>query len=201
MSVINSPNDGIVSTLVVCCKCLLTWGEMTRERLLGLCAPVSVVADQGYVNNTINTWVKLGFLSEVKNKIKIKKEEHHKLLEKELDKGQLKSLPVILRRVLLSGANNPAKLFWEKEEDIKACDFSRGAAWYLLQDPFIITSAWRVIVRLGQTQLVLGKESSEVDTDSQEGRVFVSDITWGGVQALGYVSRYRLVGSKWRHVS
>ena len=74
MSVLNGPSDGILSTLVVCCKCLLTWGEMTRERLLGLCAPASVVKDQSYVNNTIKRWVELGFLAEVKDKIKIKKE-------------------------------------------------------------------------------------------------------------------------------
>jgi len=165
MSLLNRPSDGLVSILVAFCKCLLEHKEMESEELLAFCAPPTVVENPGLAKSTLNTWVDLGLFSDG-GTIRIQKAGDRKTLENE---GVRKGLPAILRRIVMDPGNNPEKKFWEADEN-KASDFSLGAAWYLLQDPYSIKKGTHgYIERMGQQQF----------TD-QDQLVFQNDTRWSG---------------------
>ena len=62
MSLLNRPSDGMLSVLVVLFNLLLK-GAQSRDFIVNVCSPVSVVKDKS-VEQTLNTWIKLGMFHE-----------------------------------------------------------------------------------------------------------------------------------------
>jgi hypothetical protein len=143
MSLLNRPSDGLHSVLISIFKLLLMKGESSRQDLLDLIAPRTLVADQDMAKKTLNRWVQLGlFQKSADDKISLVGDKKFK--------PTIDSLPSLARSLALKPENNTDFL---DEEPQGAGDFTRAITWILAQNAWTLDSrSWDVIESLIQQQ-------------------------------------------------
>ncbi len=154
MSILNEAHDGTLSVLIALRDTLRAYGPITKERLLGLCAP-STVTDGKKANDTLRRWTQLGFFEEVDGAIRLSDKVATEICD------DLMGLRAVVTRIVLlekntlgiDGPDSP------DEADEKsgaapslATDFATAASWCLLQDPFTSCSTWETVERLLREQ-------------------------------------------------
>lgn len=136
MSILNSASDGLPNVLIVLCKCLMIHRSLSREDLLGLCAPMSLFDEKQkpreYAQNTLNRWTDLGLFKEKNSYISF---SDQLVLTTGSTLRSIESLPQILRSVVFAPHNNE-RLF--ESDDSKSADFTRALSWVLLQNVYTL---------------------------------------------------------------
>jgi len=175
MSLLNTANDGMPNVLVAICRYLAYAGPVPASRVIEVCAP-EPFCSPGRARHTLNTWLKLGFLTtDDQDRIALPK---HVSRYADLEAG----LHGELRRRVLAPKNNEP--FWGSEGVLSA-DFTRGLAWCLAIDPWRLHgNGWD-----GVNQL-------ELETLPREREIFRNDTRWNGFRywavflGFGWLSRY-----------
>jgi len=132
MSILNRPNDGLVSVLVALVRTSFAIGKTSKNKLLNIASPTSLNEgknDQVMANMTLNRWTELGlFVVNDKKEIKLSDE----ILSQYKSRGVSPiSIAHAVRKLVLAPENNTN--FWSDKEN-KSADFTRAAAWMLAQD-------------------------------------------------------------------
>ena len=134
MSLLNRPNHGFPSCLVVIYRLLISKGQLTSEQISTLCDPPTLKdKSQGSVRKTVNTWCKLGLFHKTENEVTIAAE----IPESE---RSLENLSNLVRDVVLSEENNPVGQFFDSD-GVQSLDFVRLLAWSLAQDIWVVQQA------------------------------------------------------------
>lgn len=166
MSILNRPSDGLLSVLIALRRALIAYGHQTEARLLGLCAPASVVPDgkPDMARKTLTRWKQLGFFLEVEGQIRL----HPDVAR--IGADDVSGLRAFVLRLILAPENNTA-LTSESSEDnegSRASDFTRATAWALVQDPYTFPTKYNDGVEALQA------------TQRVSPRPFANDTRWGG---------------------
>jgi len=127
MSILNQPTDGLFNVLIVLARCLLAFGPMKKDKLLGLCAPESIT-DQEMAKKTLRRWTQIGLFLEEDDQIRFSDELPTKFSKRNFT---LTELTDALRQLIYSPQNN--ERFWEKTQN-QSADMCRLTAWMLAQD-------------------------------------------------------------------
>lgn len=179
MSLLNRPNDGNHSVLVVIFKLLASAKKpMTRDSIENLCAPGPRFADQrgagGKVRSTLNTWTELGLFDDsdgdgiIRINPEIKKSER-----------STENLPNLARHFALLPKNN-ANLW--ATEDSRSADFTRALSWVLAQDVWEFSlKKWDIAQPMIQRQL------------GENVNLLQNDVRWNGLRAW-----MRYLGFSWQ---
>jgi hypothetical protein len=156
MTILNVASDGLLSVFLSLHGTLSVFGTVTRERLLTICAPSTVVpaGKPQKARQTLTRWVQLGAF--------VEKEGHIRLApEFRVAPGDLDGLRREVLRTLLRFDNSPfldSKDALESGDDDDSLDadvetdadeesdearksgcsdFTRASAWAMLQDPYL----------------------------------------------------------------
>ncbi len=127
MGILNQPSDGLFNVLIVLAKCLVTFGPMKKDKLIGLCAPASIT-DQSMATTTLRRWTQIGLFFEDDEQIRFSGELSQKLSKRNFT---LNELADSIRELIYSPQNN--ERFWEKDKN-QSADMCRLTAWMLAQD-------------------------------------------------------------------
>lgn len=166
MTILNTANDGLPNILIVAYKTLLTFGPMTSNNLVSLCAPG--VVNPKRIRDTLNRWSELELFVEANEKIEIDKQ--HLLSDSETHNNFPAALAKRVRNIALASKNN--KNFWGSKES-RSADFTRGLAWLLAQDVYTLnTSSHQAIQELEHGQI-----------NDSERCIVNNDVRWGGLQS------------------
>jgi hypothetical protein len=122
------------SVLIAIYKCLIRQGELSRDDLMGLCAPISLFdrEPQKQALQTLRTWLEFGLFEEVDGKVRISKQ--YKIVGMN-QPAKFDALPRIARSVVLARGNNE-KLF--ADEGSRSADFTRALCWILAQNVYTV---------------------------------------------------------------
>jgi hypothetical protein len=162
MSLLNRPSDGLHSVLAAIFKLLLMKGTITRQELLDLIAPSTLVADQDMAKKTLNRWVQLGLFQKSTN-------DEISIVWDKKSKPTIDSLPSLSRSLALKPENNSDFL---DEEPQGAGDFTRAITWLLAQNAWKLDSrSWGVIQPQIQQQCPAGLT------------ILQNDTRWSGLKA------------------
>ena len=158
MSLLNRPSDGMLSVLVVLFNLLLK-GAQSRDFIVDVCSPVSVVKDKS-VEQTLNTWIKLGMFHEAPDgKLSI----HQDVRKVDRDPN---GLPSLVARFILRASNNAN--YWGNENS-GAADFTRAVSWLLAQDVYT-------------TELTGWQSAQDRLTPQGAISVIANDTRWSGLK-------------------
>jgi hypothetical protein len=134
MSILNRPNDGLVSVLVAIVRSSIFLGTMPKSKLLEICCPKSLALfgePKEFGLKTLNRWIELGLFTI---------SDHEEIIIAEHFRGKLRnanasitSIAEVVRQIVLLPLNN--KNFWSNEEN-RSADFSRAVSWMLAQDVY-----------------------------------------------------------------
>ena len=166
MSILNRPSDGLLSVLIALWRAVATYGALSEERLLRLCAPASVVGDKpDMARKTLTRWQQLGlFTTEAGDRVGLAQDV------KSIDVANIDAFRRAVLRIVV-GANNNTALTSDDDTDNQesslASDFTRAAAWALSQDPSSMPSTSAKAEALHLEQRV-------------DPRPFVNDTRWQG---------------------
>lgn len=180
MSILNQTNDGLFNVLIVLVRCLSAQKAISRDKLLGLCAPLSAVNDsQKQAKQTLNRWLQLGlFKEDASGAVQLTDEFRESLRKRDTEP---RDMSTVIRSVVLSATNN--EQFWEAENN-KSADFTRGVCWALAQDVFTCRCAGHADVQT--------IEASQL----QDAAAFQNDTRWNGFKSwasflgFGWIGRY-----------
>jgi hypothetical protein len=168
MSILNRPNDGLVSVLVAMVRSSALLGTMPKNKLLEICCPKSLASfseSKEFGPKTLNRWIELGLFTISDNEeIRISENYRGKLRKAN---ASASSIAEVAREIVLLPLNN--KNFWSNEEN-RGADFSRAVAWMLAQDvyDFVPTSHSQV------------EPKSLEQANSSEVILFQNDTRWSG---------------------
>lgn len=190
MSLLNRPSDGLLSVLLALRRAILAYGPQPEDRLVGLCAPASVVpgAKPDMARRTLTRWRQLGFFQQdSKGRLTLSPEIAT------IGADDTDGLRAALLRLILDPTNN-ATLIAEKgsspEDDTErslGSDFTRAACWTLAQDPYRFTAKWRSVGGVGVERLQTEQSVKPVP--------FVNDVRWQGFEEWA-----AFVGIAWKTV-
>jgi hypothetical protein len=128
IGLLNRANDGSAPILLVLWRAIRHLGPLSRERLLGLCAPASF--DRTNATGTLNRWLELGLFFIEGEKIRLASPFDR--LEKS-DGPEWRSFRREVRRLVLAETSNDEFLL---PEPGGAADLTFAASWLLSTDVF-----------------------------------------------------------------
>lgn len=178
MSLLNLPNSGMHGVLTVIFKLLLKERQMEQSRLEALCGPASLVKPAldkpTQIRNTLNKWLALGLFT--------KHPDGEIALHPDVrpDEKNVRALQGLARRLVMRADNNVD--LWAND-DVRAADFTRGAAWLLAQDVYQTELAgWA-----GSAQERLKRQIPKelVDEDENNLRFIANSTRWAPLKAWG----------------
>ncbi|WP_437931105.1 protein DpdG [Sorangium sp. So ce291] len=166
MSILNRPNDGLLSVVIALRRALVAYGPQPEDRLLALCAPASVTGSRPTMaRKTLLRWTQLGLFEEREGRV------HLRASIASLDADDIDRFRAALLRLVLAPENNPefeGEGGGGDEERTLASDFTRAAAWTLAQDVYTLDATWKVA------------ETLENDQGARP-RPIVNDTRWSGL--------------------
>ena len=179
MTVLNIASDGYFNVLIVLYRAIVTYGPMSKDRLLTLCSAGSD-CDSSRLDQTLNRWTQLGFFIERGDKLELSSET----FESASGQGNVDPLntvlPSQLRHILFKEQNN--KNFWDREGTL-AADLTRGLAFLLAQDIYAVDlSSHPSVQRFEQRQV-----------SDEDRRILQNDVRWNGLRSWG-----RYLGFLWQ---
>lgn len=137
MSVLNNANDGDYSILRNLLKVIATSdNSISKDKLTSICgAGISISIerklDKKHINDTLNTWQRLGLIRVEENVVSVSKKHLEKAFnKKKFDEQKFK---LLLVDILYLAENN--KDFWSNEGG-GSDDFTRGSTYLLARDVF-----------------------------------------------------------------
>ena len=163
MSILNPTSDGNIEVLWSVAKFLCQNGPTNFSKLMD----TFVVEEPKYFQNTIRRWDQLGVIVQTGDEV---------CMSGDFDEVSIlnfeHNFPQILRRQILLEKNNPKDQFFGQELNL-ASDFTRMAAWMMLQQP----SKFSLIFRKFDTlQTEMNKQLDVVSSDDAE---FINDVRYG----------------------
>lgn len=167
MSILNQASDGLFNVLIVLVRALVRFGPRGREELISICGGSAHMVDPSQLTRTLKRWTELGLFVEHNGLIDIH-EIYRSILCKNADDAEVR-LPKIARTVALLPANNAR--FWESEE-AKSADLSRGVAWMLAQDVYLLDANSDRLAELESGQLI----------DSSAQKIAQNNTRWNGLK-------------------
>jgi hypothetical protein len=182
VSVLNQPNDGLFSVLIVLIRVLVRFGPKERNELILMCGAAADQIDSSHLTRTLNRWTELGLLSEEQEVITIA-EPYRSALGKSAEVAE-ERLPGVARKVVMLPSNNLR--FWESE-GVKSADLSRGLAWMLAQDIYTLDSSVGQLAILENEQLL----------DSAKQTIFQNDTRRNGLRAWMPYLGFAREGANW----
>lgn len=182
MSVLNQASDGLFNVLIVLVRALVRFGPKTREDLIGICGGEVDKVEVSQIKNTLTRWTELGLFGQDGDAVAIA-EPHRSALGKTPDSAEAR-LPNVVRTISLLPANNAR--FWESEE-AKSADLSRGIAWMLAQDIYMLDTSTDGLTRLETAQLV----------DSERQKIAQNNTRWNGLKTWMVYLGFARDGMRW----
>jgi uncharacterized protein (DUF2267 family) len=123
--------------------------------------------DPKQLNQTLTRWTELGLFKQDDTDISLAA-PYRAMLGKSADDAEAR-LPKVLRRILLSPANN--ERFWDAVEN-KSADLSRGLSWIMAQDIYTLETGSAVAIAKLETEQL----------KDQDKRIFQNDTRWNGLR-------------------
>lgn len=162
MSILNPTSDGNLEVLWSLAKFICEKGPTKYEKL----KDIFVFDDPKYFQNTVRRWEQLNVFVNKDDVI---------LLSKDFDEVSNLNFehefPKILRRFVFLEKNNPEEQFFSQEFNL-ASDFTRMAAWIMLQKPSKFSIIFRKFDSM-QTELF-----KQLDVVSSEKEKFINDTRY-----------------------
>ncbi|WP_322034305.1 protein DpdG [Paraburkholderia tropica] len=163
MAILNMESDGMPGQVLIALKALVTFGPMTKDRLIDICAPEPAIEPKRF-RAAVTRWTQLGLFTEVDGRIRIASD--YNWLSNLEGEEAIRQMPTVVREVALSEINN--RKFWDADSNLSA-DFTRAAAWMLAQDIYTLPSSPKQIQTL---------ESRQIGNDGR--RVLQNETRWNG---------------------
>ena len=167
MSILNQASDGLFNVLIVLVRALVRFGPRERDELILVCGGAADQVDPSQLTRTLNRWTELGLFLEDKGAVAIA-EPYRSALGKNADEAEAR-LPKVARTVALLPTNNAR--FWESEE-ARSADLSRGVAWMLAQDVYLLDVNSDRLAELESRQLI----------DSSAQKIAQNNTRWNGLK-------------------
>jgi hypothetical protein len=182
VSVLNQASDGLFNVLIVLIRALVRFGPKEREELVLSCGGAAEALDTGQLRRTLNRWTELGLLIDENGAITIAEPYRFRLgNDADVAEGRL---PMVARAVAMMQANNLR--FWESEEN-RSADLSRGVAWMLAQDVYMLDASAERLAVLEVEQLL----------DAGTHRIVQNNTRWNGLKAWMLYLGFAQDNSKW----
>ena len=174
MSILNQESDGQFNILIALSKCLVFSGSMSKEKLIDLCAPKSLIANPKRAKATLNRWIELG-LFQADDVVSVAEKFKKQLSKKNYCVAEL--ICAAANQIFEMGSNDN---FWYSEEN-KSADFCRAQAWMLAQDVYSFQpTSWKEVEALAILQGVEQPAKSNQKCTPETPRVFGNDTRWNG---------------------
>ena len=174
MSILNQESDGQFNILIALSKCLVFSGSMSKEKLIDLCAPKSLIANPKRAKATLNRWIELG-LFQADDVVSVAEKFKKQLSKKNYCVAEL--ICAAANQIFEMGSNDN---FWYSEEN-KSADFCRAQAWMLAQDVYSFQpTSWKEVEALAILQGVEQPAKSKQKCTPETPRVFGNDTRWNG---------------------
>lgn len=148
MTVLNRTNDGLFNVLIVLVRTLVRFGPQSRENLIRACGGDFCTEEKNQLAQTLTRWTQLGLFGIDDEKV-VLAPTHLPQLGKTADAAESR-LPYVARSIALSKINN--ERFWVGD-GAKCADLSRGMAWILAQDVYLLDSNTKGLLNLESKQL------------------------------------------------
>lgn len=148
MTILNRTNDGLFNVLIILVRAIIRFGPQTREQLLLACGGEFFTKKTNQLSQTLNRWTQLGLFALQDGKVVVSP-DHLFRLGSAVDEAE-ERLPGVVRSIALSEENN--KRFWDND-GAKCADLSRGIAWMLAQDVYLLDSSTKSLLSLEADQL------------------------------------------------
>jgi hypothetical protein len=160
MTVLNRTNDGLFNVLIILVRALVRFGPQSRDHLILNCGGEFFTEENNQLAQTLTRWTQLGLFGTDNGKV-ILAPAYLPQLGKTADQAEAQ-LPNIVRSIALSKENN--ERFWDGD-GAKCADLSRGMAWMLAQDVYLLDSSTKSLLLLETQQL----------TDSANQKIFQNE--------------------------
>jgi hypothetical protein len=164
VSILNRPNDGLVSVLVALRNGLYSYGPMSDDELLELVSP-SALGSKDLAKKTLSRWKQLGaFGVDPKGRTTLGPGISALSIE------DIDALRTAILECVLEPENNPDLVGNQDDEQeaSKASDLTRALSWALAQDPYTFPYNWAGVESLQNEQGVIP-------------RILVNDTRWHGL--------------------
>lgn len=148
MTVLNRTNDGLFNVLIILVRALIRFGPQRREQLILACGGEFFTGENDQLSQTLRSWTQLGLFATEDDKVVVSP-PHLQRLGKTTDEAE-ERLPSVVRSIALSNENN--ERFWDND-GAKCADLSRGTAWMLAQDVYLLNSSTKELLILENKQL------------------------------------------------
>jgi hypothetical protein len=163
MSILNRPNDGLVSVLVALRNGLHSYGPMADDELLELVSP-STLGSRDMAKRTLSRWKQLGVF--------IVNQKGRTTLAPQISALSVEDIDVFRRAILdcvQEPENNPDLVGNQDDEQEAsiASDLTRALSWALAQDPYTFPPSYPGVESLQNEQGVIP-------------RIFINDTRWYG---------------------
>jgi hypothetical protein len=168
VSLLNRPNDGLVSVLVALRNGLHTYGPMSDDELLELVCP-STLGSKDMAKNTLSRWKQLGAFGVDEKGRTTPGPRIASLSIEDID-----AFRTAILECVLEPENNPNLVGRQDDEQeaSKASDLTRALGWALAQDPYTFPNNWPGVESLQNEQGVIP-------------RILVNDTRWHGLVEWG----------------
>lgn len=182
MSILNQASDGLFSVLIVLVRALVRFGPRKREELILACGGAIEAFDTSKLNQTLNRWTELGLFGNDNGSVTIAA-PYCSALGKNADTAEA-NLPKIARTIALLPANN--ERFWESEGN-RSADLSRGIAWMLAQEIYMLDTNVKNLSELESQQLI----------DSDTRQIVQNDTRWTALKSWMLYLGFAQDGMQW----
>ena len=132
--ILNFANDGQIEVLWTLAKYLCSTKEHDMNHLKNEFSPGENSKNSKKTTQTITRWTQLGLFVEKEGKLSFSSQ-----FNKINSNNFQEEFSTQLRRLVLDRKNNPKDLFFKQESNL-ASDFTRAAAWMMMQDPVHFSS-------------------------------------------------------------